>query len=780
MKLRTQLLLAGAITLLLPLLAYRAVHQLDTALRQSRSDDLVERTHAAAALANVSGLLPAMNVASGGAKIEDAGLESATLIYAERLRHSIFLDGYDDDWVSLRQPARRFDFATNAADDVADNGSLSDTRQFRNGRPADSNATFKLRTAVSGAGLYLYLEVMDEQIVMHDPSLGLLSTGDHVEVFWESGGGETVRRVFRAVAPGLMQGHFYGPRFEGLQAVLIDSKTRGVFEVSNNGYQMELRIPLPASNSRFGIAVVDRDTPEDTAEPGDEYTKDMRWAGTFDPASGPVSADFVAASANGVLVYPSAELRRLMADVVPPGSRLRVFDRGGRLRTDVNRLYEREAASELIDPQKTHFFNAVLFRFFEWIIRKQQLAKDQPFTADRIYLLDQVASAGQPEVAKDVAADADARGQPRSYITLGRDHVIGALEALHSDTAGDPFGWILYETNEDNTNAFTSSAMVRVFSLVTAVSMLVALSLLTFATWLSFRIRRLSKAARSVVSEDGKFVGAIKGSRSRDEIGDLSRDFASLVDRSRGYTQYLESLSSKLSHELRTPLSVVQTSLENIDHDSMAAGNRDLLLRAQDGSEQLGKLLRSMSEAARLEQSIAAAEFQQIDLAAWLLGLTDVYRDIYPQWEFECRLPEQPVQPVVAQVVPELLLQALDKLVSNSTDFTAVGSTIVLQLQADADRARFAVENPGSRLPEAIRDTLFDPMVTSRSAVSGSTINDSTATEQPSGKAPHLGLGLYIVRLVAECHQGMPYAGNTHHGVNIGFSLRRKPKAQQI
>ena len=148
--------------------------------------------------------------------------------------------------------------------------------------------------------------------------------------------------------------------------------------------------------------------------------------------------------------------------------------------------------------------------------------------------------------------------------------------------------------------------MVRVFSLVTAFSMLVAACLLLFASWLSLRIRSLSSQTRQVVNTDGRFIADVKGTRYRDEIGDLSRDFASLVDRSRGYTQYLESLSAKLSHELRTPLSVVQTSLENIDADDLRSDNRVLVDRAQSGSAQLSSLLRSMSEAARLEQSIAS------------------------------------------------------------------------------------------------------------------------------------------------------------------------------
>ena len=194
------------------------------------------------------------------------------------------------------------------------------------------------------------------------------------------------------------------------------------------------------------------------------------------------------------------------------------------------------------------------------------------------------------------------------------------------------------------------------------------------------------------------------------------------------------------------------------------AANRDLLVRARGGSEQLGKLLKSMSEASRLEQSIAAAEFQPIDLAQWLEDLTGVYRDIYPLWDFHCSRPEAPVP---ADVVPELLLQALDKLVSNSTDFTATGATIVLELTTNGTAAELSVENPGSQLPESIRNSLFDPMVSSRAAASGLPQSDATV--------PHLGLGLYIVRLVAECHRGTPNARNIPGGVHIGFSLQKFP-----
>ena len=40
------------------------------------------------------------------------------------------------------------------------------------------------------------------------------------------------------------------------------------------------------------------------------------------------------------------------------------------------------------------------------------------------------------------------------------------------------------------------------------------------------------------------------------------------------------------------------------------------------------------------------------------------------------------------------------------------------------------------------------------------------------GDAPHLGLGLYVVRLVAERHDGAALARNLEDGSGVAFSLR--------
>ena len=766
MKLRTQLLLASTLTLALPVLAYRAVHQLDAALRLSRVNDQLQRVQSATALLDVSGQLDGINRFTGAENNTDAvsADKHPTVLYAESVDHRIFLDGYADDWVGLRQTAQEFAFvdgggvasAETAVDVMIDDPLLVATQKTtlddsdNVAQDVSAQAQVKLRIAASETHVFLFIEVEDDNIVFHDPSRGLVATGDHIDVRWQplvSDAATVERRFFSPVAAGNLLATQYGQRFEGLQRVLIDNSARGAMAVINNGYQMELRLPRPQNNGHFAVTVVNRDRADTTLDPGGEYdsgSSAYSWAGLYDPAMPSSSVSYIG--------YPLHNLEKTVSDVVPAGSRVRLFDRDGRLRTDVNRLYETDEANGLIDPQQSSFFNALLFRFFEWIIQKQRVDANDPFTPHKPFQLDLNSAS---KAAKPVT--------PQTYLTYARDHVTGTLSQVGE--VPDSSAWLLFETNEDRTNAFTSSAMVRVFSLVTAFSMLVAACLLLFASWLSLRIRSLSSQTRQVVNTDGRFIADVKGTRYRDEIGDLSRDFASLVDRSRGYTQYLESLSAKLSHELRTPLSVVQTSLENIDADDLGSDNRLLVDRAQTGSAQLSTLLRSMSEAARLEQSIASAQFREHDLQRWMNSLQGVYQEVFKTHRITVHC-EQELG--LLRVVPDLLQQALDKLVANASDFSPASSNVRIVLHKLDKGFRLSVENEGSSLHEDVLDNLFEPMISQR-------LHQRNNASTGDTDAPHLGLGLYIVRLVAESHRGWPFAENTPEGVRIGFVFFSEP-----
>jgi signal transduction histidine kinase len=118
---------------------------------------------------------------------------------------------------------------------------------------------------------------------------------------------------------------------------------------------------------------------------------------------------------------------------------------------------------------------------------------------------------------------------------------------------------------------------------------------------------------------------------------------------------------------------------------------------------------------------------------------------------FEVTVPTGPV-PVLGAA--DLYAQMLDKLVENAADFAAAGTAIRISLGNDAI---LRVENQGAPLPDSIRESLFDSMVSLRG--------------ERSGAAPHLGLGLYIARLIAEFHGGSLRAANLPGDAGAAFEV---------
>ncbi|MGL5667255.1 MAG: ATP-binding protein, partial [Shewanella sp.] len=118
-----------------------------------------------------------------------------------------------------------------------------------------------------------------------------------------------------------------------------------------------------------------------------------------------------------------------------------------------------------------------------------------------------------------------------------------------------------------------------------------------------------------------------------------------------------------------------------------------------------------------------------------------------------------PEQPLMMQGVPEYIAQLMDKLIANAIEFCHQGSAIEVTLTQVGKQATLLISNLGPQLPVDMSEQIFDSMV-------------SVRINQAQDK-PHLGLGLYIARLVTEFHQGKILARNRseNDGVDILVTL---------
>ncbi|HUL97481.1 MAG TPA: ATP-binding protein [Usitatibacter sp.] len=338
--------------------------------------------------------------------------------------------------------------------------------------------------------------------------------------------------------------------------------------------------------------------------------------------------------------------------------------------------------------------------------------------------------------------------------TANRD--VAILASAQPIFVGDDIvGAVVVEETTGSIQILKESALENLLALTLAVVAAALVILLAFATRLTTRIRRLHAEADAAIDAQGRVRGEITPTRARDEIGDLTRTTAAVLARLRDYNAYLEAMAGRLSHELRTPVAVVRSSLDNLKAQDLPAASRVYVERAGEGVERLGRLVSRLSEGTRLERMLESAERERFDLAAVVAGCVEGYRAAYPQRRFDYAAPAGPVEMVG---VPDAFAQLLDKLVDNANDFALAGTPVRVSLSAAERRAVLAVENDGPPLPDATVARLFDSMVSMRPA-------------QSRRDEGHLGLGLYIVRLVAEFHGGTVRALNLPGGRGVRFQV---------
>ncbi len=355
---------------------------------------------------------------------------------------------------------------------------------------------------------------------------------------------------------------------------------------------------------------------------------------------------------------------------------------------------------------------------------------------------------------REVEQALDGTATSRRRVVPGGQSVI--LSAAHPIWVGETV--IAVAVVEENTDAIVTLRN-RALEQLAAVTLIAfaaaALVLLLFASRITSRLKRLSDEAENAIDSQGRVRQLATAERARDEIGDLSRSFSTVLARLADYNTYLESLAGRLSHELRTPIAVVRSSLDNLRLAQTPEETETYVSRASEGLRRLDTILTRMSEATRLEQTVRAGEREVFDAKAVVAGCVAGYVQAYPQRRFTLAMTDEAV---VLSGAPDLFAQMLDKLAANAVDFADGDAPIEVALAREGTTAVLSIANPGPPLPAEMAERIFESMVSVR--------------KDRAGAEPHLGLGLYIVRMIAGFHGGSVSAANRPGSAGVRVEVR--------
>ena len=316
-----------------------------------------------------------------------------------------------------------------------------------------------------------------------------------------------------------------------------------------------------------------------------------------------------------------------------------------------------------------------------------------------------------------------------------------------------PTGALVLEARSEGLLLMTNRALGRFSMIALLLVVVLAAGLWLFASRLSHRVQRLSGAVSRAMDHSGK-VPDLPQTTSADELGELARNTEKLLRAVAEYTNYLQKLAGRLSHELKTPIAITRSSLENLASQHLDPDARQYLSRAQEGLDRQTAIVSAMSEAQRLEGSVRTADWDIIDLDEMLTHSVDAYRSVNPGRTINLNLPGGDCK---IRCAPDLIAQALDKLVDNAISLSDDNCELAISLRKTEGAWLICVANSGTRLPDVLHDQLFDSLVSLRDKRNGS---------------QHLGLGLHIVRLVAEAHGGKVSACNLADDKGVEFTMR--------
>ena len=315
-------------------------------------------------------------------------------------------------------------------------------------------------------------------------------------------------------------------------------------------------------------------------------------------------------------------------------------------------------------------------------------------------------------------------------------------------------GAVVVEETTNNIQLMQRQVLSGIFNKTLLILVCIVFILLLFASRLSSRLIKLNRDATSAIDEYGKVQGEFIASHSSDEIGELSRSFNDILERLEQYHIYLEGMAGRLSHELATPMAIVKSSLDRLKQEGNEYDKKEALNAAETGLERLQNLLTRLSEAARVEQALQESEKRTTDLNKFLEQCVDGYRFAYSSQLFELNTPNKHIS---LEINPDLFYQMLDKLVGNAVDFSYPEKKIYIKLFSEENKITLQVINYGPQLSKNMTDELFNSMVSVR--------------DKRTDASPHLGLGLFIAKLIAEFHGGIISAANLTEDEGVCFSI---------
>ncbi|WP_448211541.1 proteobacterial dedicated sortase system histidine kinase [Colwellia sp. MEBiC06753] len=708
--LRGKLVILSCFLFAIPWFGYQYVWEMEKYLRYGQEQTIIGTARALA-----TALHDRPNLFNNQASFLPS-VEKGKDLYGFEIRQPIQLDGLYNDWPNFERKSHFYH-----QNNVIWQDSCCQISQ-----------SFNAAVGKYDKYLYLFFNVVDDKVIYRGQNARSIYLNDHITLSVISPQGEFQQYIVSNKKPGWIESFLINPN-SGLPEPI--NYLQGVWQETPVGFNVELRIPLAYIGNQIGFSIADVDQANTKA------TSLIGSANTSEPEK------------LGTILVPSPEIERIVKGMSYTQSSVWVIDKHQRVLAKAGDLTKASGVWRSNESQQTS--NST----WQWLednvlhpLYYQILTKPPKNFYDQLY--DESHISGK-HVKKALTGAMDSQWR---LSTDKQAVILSAAYPIYID--GEVQGAVIVEETTNGIKTLRNKALEQLFTSILAILLVGTISFFFFASRVSNRIRQLRNQAEIAIDEHGRVKKAFPQVNSNDEIGDLSRSFATAVARLTQYNQYLENLSSRLSHELRTPIAVVRTSLENLAMYPVPEQAMPYIQRAESGISRLNHIITSMTEATRVEQLLQHNQAVLFNAYEVVDSCVSGYKQIYPNIEFSFQALTKNAMVIGS---PEHFAQMLEKIVSNAVEFSC-DQQIEIVFMVVRQQLQITIKNNGQLLPENMENKLFNSMVSIRK-------DNQAASTQQANSLPHLGLGLFIARIICEYHGGSITAQNCHQPDGVQMTI---------
>jgi len=201
--------------------------------------------------------------------------------------------------------------------------------------------------------------------------------------------------------------------------------------------------------------------------------------------------------------------------------------------------------------------------------------------------------------------------------------------------------------------------------------------------------------------------------------------------------QQQQNFMMAVTHELKTPIAVARLNIETMQRRKLDDAQRDRLLQMTlNETERLNDLCDNILLASRFDSGQQSAQQERFSLDQLVNDIVDQYNMRFPDRDFSCTVQPQ----IWVYGDPFLIRLLLNNLIDNAMKYAPKNSTIDVSLKLKNQVAKLRVADQGKGIPAEEKKKVFDKFYRMG--------NEQTRNTKGTG------LGLYLVKRIAERHDG--------------------------